>query len=112
MPKNASLSDIYVSDSCSFFRLAIDANRCFTAAHVPNLRSWPICTPSFIYDLTSYKEPILAEKEGMVSLMKKKSESSGLRCTCRVRGNKKPLVSTVGAKNHLYAIITHKQFTV
>ena len=53
MPRNTSLSDNYVSDRCSFFRLAIGANRWFTAAHVPNLRSWPIYIPSYIYGLTT-----------------------------------------------------------
>ena len=49
MPRNASLSDNYVSDRFSFFRLAISANIWFTAARVPNLRSWLIYIPSFIY---------------------------------------------------------------
>ena len=49
MPRNASLSNKYVSDRYSLFRLDIGANRWFTAAHVPNLRSWPIYIPSFIY---------------------------------------------------------------
>ena len=50
MPINPSLSDNYMSDRCSFFRLVIGANIWFTAAHVPNLRSWPIYVPSFIYE--------------------------------------------------------------
>ena len=39
-----------------YFRLTIDAHRWLTAARVPNLRSWPIYLPSFIYERSLLKQ--------------------------------------------------------